>query len=167
MLTQVKVMDENTFRIRLGKVEDSTFLAESALKMLYDAEGKQMPFETAEAGVRKIFEQGARGFYVIAQKGEQSAGSMMIAPLWLDLMDGCYWWIQCVHVREIFRRQGCLAAMYEFVLNLAKADKNVRGLRLRVNERNATARDAYEKLGMQIMPFVNYQQRWSQPPLPN
>ncbi len=71
----------------------------------------------------------------LAQESEQ---------LWLDPL----WWIQSVYVKEAFRRQGVFRALFKHLENLARAHKEVRGLRLYMHADNFGARQSYESLGM-------------------
>jgi ribosomal protein S18 acetylase RimI-like enzyme len=53
-----------------------------------------------------------------------------------------------VYTAKDFRRRGVYRALYAHVLALAKADPDVRGIRLYVERENVNAMRTYEGLGM-------------------
>jgi len=94
----------------------------------------------------------AKGAYFIAETETEAVttitGQLLITYEWSDWRNGNFWWIQSVYVVEAFRGQGIFRALFNHVDQLAKARKDVCGLRLYVDAHNNAARKTYERLGM-------------------
>jgi ribosomal protein S18 acetylase RimI-like enzyme len=144
------------FTFRYGKESDIEELVSSAIEMCRETGEADFPRQSVREGVAKILANKERGFYLIAEADGAVAGSLNVTPQWLDLLNGCFWWIQCVYVKPSYRRRGCYSAMYAFVHELAKSDPHSRGLRLIVHPKNTAAIEAYEGLGMEVVPFTMY-----------
>ena len=71
----------------------------------------------------------------------------MITREWSDWNNCWYWWIQSVYVLKEYRGRGIYKAMYNRVLDLAKAE-SVSQIRLYVDKDNSTAQAVYQKMGM-------------------
>ena len=82
--------------------------------------------------------------------GHVVVGTLMITFEWSDWRAGDMWWIESVFVRPCARRRGVFTALYRHVEALANADDSVAGLRLYVEDDNASAMAAYERLGMRV-----------------
>ena len=65
-----------------------------------------------------------------------------------DWRNGWFWWIQSVYVRPEARRKGVFRSLYSYIEEQARRDPSVVGLRLYVEENNATAQQTYLQLGM-------------------
>ena len=76
------------------------------------------------------------------------AGQLLITYEWSDWRNGNFWWIQSVYVAEAFRGRGIFRALFEHVRALARAHRDVCGLRLYMDANNGRARQAYERLGL-------------------
>jgi ribosomal protein S18 acetylase RimI-like enzyme len=63
--------------------------------------------------------------------------------------NGDWWWIQSVYVIVGARRSGVFRALYADVARSARASEGVVGLRLYVEQENATALATYGSLGME------------------
>jgi GNAT superfamily N-acetyltransferase len=101
-----------------------------------------------KAGVGTLLRDKRKGTYFIAEYGEEIAGQLLITREWSDWRNGHFWWIQSVYVVEKFRGQGVFRALFKHVRALAKAERDVCGLRLYMEANNAGARQAYERLGL-------------------
>lgn len=153
-------MGGNALAIRVGNDSDHEALVTSAISMIKEADGRELERDGVSSGVTKILSNSERGFYVVAEMDGEVVGSMLVTRTWIDLADGCWWWIHCLHVRHTARKQGVFRKMYEFITERAKLDPDVVGLRLLVHETNADARQAYDQLGMELIPLVPYQKKW-------
>lgn len=153
-MTKVKLF---MFRLRIGTIEDKNFLADSAIRMCRETNDGEFEHARVCAGVEKIFANSERGFYVIAEVNGAPAGSLQVSPCWLDLVSGCFWWIQCLYVLPDYRSQGCYRAMYRFVEELAAANPDVAGFRGIAHPENAHALAVYEKMGVERASYVFYQ----------
>lgn len=99
------------------------------------------------AGVRRIFEEPAIGFYLIARTDEGTpAGCLLIQREWSDWRNTWIWWIHSVYVDPAHRRRGVLQSMLAYAESLAK-DEEASGLRLLTDRENTNAHAAYRKAG--------------------
>ncbi len=147
---------------RLVELGTETYFDElvgSALLMILESEGRQVDRDDVARGVRAVLDNQSRGFYVVVTVDGKFAGSLFVNNFWLDLMNGFIWWINCVHVRKEFRRQGIYELMYEFVKEKASTRDDVIALRLLVHHENIAAKNAYLKTGMTELPYFVFQQK--------
>jgi GNAT superfamily N-acetyltransferase len=148
------------FTVRQGMHRDTEELVNSAMLMMEETENIQMDAAVVRAGVEKVLADQSLGFYAVAETDQgEFAGSLFVNAAWMDLRCGYYWWIHCVHVRSHFRRQNVYEKLYEFVKEHGSVCGNVIAIRLCVHDENVPAKSAYEKRGMQKLPYVVYQER--------
>ena len=126
--------------------------------MARETEEKEVSTEVAEAGVAGLFERPGAGFYVVAERGGEVAGSLMVTPEWSDWRNGWFWWVQSVYVRPEHRRAGIYRALYEHVRLDAAGTPDVCGLRLYVERENEGARAVYQRLGMEETSYRLYEE---------
>ena len=143
--------------IRTAQAADAASLIEFNQAMALETEGKRLDAQTLENGVRAVFEDEKKGFYVVAEAKGRIVGGLMITFEWSDWRNAWFWWIQSVYILPEFRGQGVYRKLYEFVLEQAKTKKNVCGFRLYVEKENRRARDVYEKLGMGSSHYLMYE----------
>ena len=134
--------------VREATLEDAEFLARGNARMALETEGRPLHDDVLQAGVRAVFDDPARGFYLIAELGGQPAGQMMITYEWSDWRNGAFWWIQSVYTLPESRGRGVFKALYSHVESLAHENGGVCGLRLYVEAHNRRAQAAYERCGM-------------------
>lgn len=116
--------------------------------MALETEGKDLPVDVLERGMGRVLADRLRGRYFVAELGGEVVGGLMLTLEWSDWRDGWFWWIQSVYVEPSSRRRGVYRALYEHVLDQARAEEDVCGVRLYVEESNEPARAVYERLGM-------------------
>jgi GNAT superfamily N-acetyltransferase len=134
--------------IRPATLEDTEFLVSGNASMALETEARTLDTHTLRAGVCAVFDDPARGFYLIAELDGQPAGQMMITYEWSDWRNGAFWWIQSVYTLPESRGRGVFKAFYSHVESLARANGAVCGLRLYVEAHNQRAQAAYERCGM-------------------
>lgn len=144
------------FRFRIGTSTDIDEVVDGGLAMLRETGDGTFDRSSVVEGAKKILSNPERGFYVIAERDGVTAGSLHVGMQWLDLVNGCLWWISCVYVKPPYRRQGCYRGMYRYVEDLARKNQDARGLRLLVHPKNTRAIATYEGLGMVINPYPMY-----------
>jgi ribosomal protein S18 acetylase RimI-like enzyme len=125
--------------------------------MAEESEGRALDRATLTRGVAAVFDDDRRGFYLVAMRGDDVVGQLMVTYEWSDWRAGTFWWIQSVYVWPEARRQGVYRALYEHLLALARADGGVCGVRLYVERDNRTARATYEALGMERAVYELYE----------
>jgi len=134
--------------IRNATAADAGALAEFNRRMALETEGLSLPPPVVLSGVKAVFEDPARGFYVVAETPRGLVAALMITREWSDWRDGELWWIQSVYVRPSFRRRGVYRSLYRHITDCAERARYVRGLRLYVERDNRIAQQTYAALGM-------------------
>lgn len=144
--------------IRLGEERDAETLTHFNTAMARETEHKVLSLDVVSAGVQALLKHPEYGFYVVAEKEGEVAGSLMVTPEWSDWRDGFFWWIQSVYIRPEFRRQGIYKRLYAYVKAKAAEGGNVCGCRLYVERKNTVAQRTYEALGMQETRYRMYEE---------
>ena len=99
--------------------------------------------------------QGARGEIAVPHPQPLSQGvrGEIVGQLgytceWSDWRNGNFWWVQSVFVAESARRQGVFRRLFEHLLDAARQEPNVIGVRLYVEHDNHVAQETYRQLGL-------------------
>ncbi len=143
--------------IRIARLEDAASLVEFNQAMALETEGKQLDSLILESGVKAVFNEEKKGFYVVAESDERIVGGLMITFEWSDWRNRWFWWIQSVYILPKFRGQGIYRNLYEFVISEAQMQDNVCGFRLYVEKENIKAQKVYEKLGMEMSHYQMFE----------
>lgn len=143
--------------IRLATADEVDSLVEFNQAMAIETEDKRLDADTLKQGVSAVFSDDRKGFYVVAEVDGKIAGGLMITYEWSDWRNGWFWWIQSVYVVPEWRGKSVYRRLYEFVLQMAEENGDVRGFRLYVEHDNEAARRVYEKLGMQQSHYLMYE----------
>lgn len=134
--------------VRLATVDDLELLVAFNLAMAEESEDKGLDAGVLGNGVRHLLTHPDDGFYLVAERAGEVAGSLMITYEWSDWRNGRFWWIQSVYVVPEHRRRGVYRSLHEHVRSLALTDASACGLRLYVERENAGAMETYRALGM-------------------
>lgn len=148
---------QDEFSVRMAEPQDADVLARANIAMAWETERKRLDPATIARGVRGVFDDGQRGFYVVAMKDCEIAGSLMVTFEWSDWRSGLIWWIQSVYVQPAFRRNGVFRRLYQYVETQAAQHPDVCGIRLYVEKSNHTAQQAYADAGMQETSYRIYE----------
>lgn len=148
---------EMTLSIRPATLADAAALCAWNAAMARETEGLELDVAVVERGVRAVFEQPQRGFYLVAERDGEAVGGLLVTFEWSDWRNGDYWWIQSVYVVPAARRAGVFRALYAAVAQRARAAKAA-SLRLYVEAENGQAQAAYERLGMRCCHYAMYEQ---------
>lgn len=138
--------------VRAARATDLAFLVDCNAAMALETERKQLDRCVLERGIRAVFADSRRGFYLIAEQAGTPAGCLLVTFEWSDWRCGDWWWFQSVYVIEAARRRGVFRALYAEVERRARAAGAV-GLRLYVERDNERAQQTYASLGMQAEPY--------------
>jgi GNAT superfamily N-acetyltransferase len=137
---------------------DTAVLVEFNLGLASETEETELPRERLTEGVKAVFAEPSRGFYLLVEADGQVAGGLLITTEWSDWRNADFWWIQSVFIRPEFRRKGVYSFLHRSVVEMARTDGNVCGIRLYVDRQNARARTTYESLGMIQSRYDFYEQ---------
>ena len=146
-----------TIQIRRAVAGDADILAQFNCAMALETESVTLDPAPVLQGVRVVLADLNKGFYLVAAAGDEIIGQLLITREWSDWRNGDFWWIQSVYIAPDSRRQGVFRRLYAEVLAEARADPQVCGVRLYVEEDNQKARRIYERLGMIRTPYRLYE----------
>ncbi len=147
-----------TVKIREARLEDADRLLAFQVAMARETEDLELDRVIALRGISRALSDPAKAFYLIAELEGRAVGGLMVTREWSDWRDGWIHWIQSVFVEPLARGQGIYGALHGHVLELSRADSDVRAVRLYVVESNERARQTYKKSGMHQTEYLIYEQ---------
>jgi GNAT superfamily N-acetyltransferase len=143
--------------IRRAGSADATVVAEFNRLLALESEGKTLDAAVLAAGVAAGLADPTKSVYFLAEEDGKAVGQIMYTLEWSDWRNGWFWWIQSVYVCAEARRRGVFRALYEHVEQAARADGNVIGLRLYVEQANHVAQETYRRMGMEAAGYFVFQ----------
>ena len=152
----MEVVNDNALEIAVGDVAHVDDIARFQVDMAMESEGLALVYERVRRGVQAVMDDEAKGRYIIARLNGKVVACLMITREWSDWNCCWYWWIQSVYVVPEHRGRGIYKAMYNKVLDLAKAE-GISQIRLYVDKGNSTAQAVYQKLGMAECHYCLYE----------
>jgi ribosomal protein S18 acetylase RimI-like enzyme len=135
-------------RVRPAYPREIATLVEFNRALARETEERELALDRLTAGVEAVFSEPSRGVYYLALRGEEALGGLLVTGEWSDWRNGVFWWIQSVYVVPAARGQGVFRELYRHVLERARANPEVCGLRLYVDHANESAQAVYHRLGM-------------------
>jgi GNAT superfamily N-acetyltransferase len=147
--------------IRAASIDDLPLLVDFNCRLAEETEHKRLDPEVITRGVRRALSQPGLCRYWVAECDDQIVGQAMITLELTDWRDGVLWWLQSVYVAEPHRGRGVFRALFDHIAAAAKADPEVRGLRLYVERENTRAQRVYEQLGLSPSGHLVYERDWS------
>jgi len=154
-------------RIRSAASADLETIVEFNALLARETEQKELDRAVLTSGVERALTHPELCHYFVAEISGGTAisgkivGQTMVTYELTDWRNGVLYWIQSVYVRQAFRGQGVFRALFNHVLETAKADANGRGVRLYVEHTNANALATYQRLGMRPSGHLLYEIDWS------
>ena len=139
----------DTITIRRATRADIDTIVNFNIEMARETENTILPRRRLTNGVTAMFEDDAKGFYIVAECDSKVVGQIMITYEWSDWRNGMFWWIQSVYVMPQYRKKGVFRALFQHVKSMAEGTPDVCGLRLYVHQDNYTAKTTYKNLGME------------------
>ena len=127
------------------------------IAMASETEDKALDPITLQQGVSEVLSNPVKGFYLLALFSETIVGQLMVTSEWSDWRNGYFWWIQSVYVKQDYRKRGVYKALNEEVLNLARLNGGICGIRLYVDKDNTAAQQVYRNLGMSESNYDMYE----------
>ena len=135
--------------IRPARPADVEIIAQFNRLLARETEGYELDPATIFSGVQAVLNDPRKGRYLLACADEKIVGQLMHTFEWSDWRNGELWWLQSVYVDTEFRRRGVFRRLFQHILDEAKQNPNVRGIRLYVENENRRAHQAYEELGLE------------------
>ena len=148
---------ENPIVIRQATHLDISTIVVFNTAMASETEDKALDPITLQQGVSEVLSNPAKGFYLLAVFSDTIVGQLMITSEWSDWRNGYFWWIQSVYVKQDHRKRGVYKALNEEVLNLARLNGSICGIRLYVDKDNTAAQQVYRNLGMSESNYYMYE----------
>jgi ribosomal protein S18 acetylase RimI-like enzyme len=148
-------------RVREGCPEDLDFVVEFNRLLAQETEDKELDLEALRPGVARALSSPELCRYFVAESDGEVVGQTMITYEWSDWRNGLIWWIQSVYVRTEYRGSGVFRALFDRVESEAKADGNVRAIRLYVDKDNENAMKVYDQIGMCRSDYVMFEKEFS------
>ena len=129
-------------------LEDAKIIARFQVNMARESENLTLNPETVIKGVKLIFREPERGFYIVARDSHKNTvGCLLILKEWSDWRNTEVWWIHSVYVSPGHRRRGVFTKMFEYTESLART-AGTAGIRLYVDNTNKAAKKVYTNLGL-------------------
>jgi L-amino acid N-acyltransferase YncA len=141
-------METPPFLIRAGLAADASVIAAYNAALARETEALELDPDRLLDGVRAVFDDPAKGFYLVAEQAGEVVGQLMITYEWSDWRNGVFWWVQSVYVTPTARGRGVYRGLYQAMLSRAQECGDVCGIRLYVEHANEAAKRTYAKLGM-------------------
>jgi len=143
--------------LRIANRNDAVTISRFNSEMAKETENLDLDTSRLLSGVLGLFDNPAKGFYIVAESNGTVIGQMMITYEWSDWRNGVFWWIQSVYVHPDYRTVGTFKKLYAYAAELAKKEPNVCGFRLYVEKENAAAQTVYNKVGMKITEYAIFE----------
>ena len=144
-------------RVRRATAADAVLIANYNAAMARETEHLDLDRERLLQGVKAVLEDASKGLYWLAEVDGVAAGQLMLTFEWSDWRNGCFWWIQSVYVDPAHRGKGIYKLLHQHVLQQARAEAGVCGLRLYVDEGNTKAQEVYQRQGMRRTGYRIYE----------
>lgn len=145
--------------IRIAKEKDIAALVDFNYALASETEDTHLDKETLSQGVKAVFDNTERGFYVVSENTDGSiVGGLMVTYEWSDWRNAWYWWIVSVYVLPAARGKNVYRKLYEFVKQKAREEGIVCGFKLYVDVDNLRAQEVYKKVGMQRSRYLLFEE---------
>ena len=135
-------------KLRPATLDDLPTLVDFNARLAFETERKVLETDVLAQGCRAVLEHAERGFYTVAERDGAIVGQCLVTFEWSDWRAGWLWWIGSVYVAAAARRSGVWSALHHHLLERARAQGDVIGIRLYVERENRVARATYARLGM-------------------
>ena len=146
-------------KVRFATPEDAEAITQLNQELARETESTELDAEVLRAGVDGVLADSTRGRYFLADCGGEVVGQAMLTYEWSDWRNGMIVWIQSVFVRAEHRRRGVFRKMYQHMEQICRAEPQVVGMRLYVEEDNSLAKRTYQDLGFGYAQYHVFQ-KW-------
>ena len=135
-------------KIRRAVEKEIPILIDFQQKMAFETESLTLDPVLLTQGVKAVFHDSDKGFYLVAEMDGMVVGCTMITPEWSDWRNGTFLWIQSVYVKPEYRKKGVFSMLYTYVKEMVLNSPDYLGLRLYVVNENIVAQKTYFRCGM-------------------
>lgn len=132
---------------RRGAIGDADVIAQFNQQLAQETEGKTLDEQTIRQGVLGGLQRFPEAQYFVAESDGRVIGQLMITREWSDWRNGWMLWLQSVYVQHEFRSCGVFRRLLQHALGVVNEDGEAVGLRLYVEQDNATAMRVYDHVG--------------------
>lgn len=143
-----------TIHVRPADVRDAEVICEFNRRLAFESEGKELDLARLRPGVAALLADPHKGRYFVAEEGGQIVGQLAVTYEWSDWRNGWFWWLQSVYVPAPARRRGVFRQLLQHVVEVARRDPEIVGVRLYVERGNEEAHRTYERLGFDWAGYV-------------
>lgn len=150
------------FEVRDARPGDHATIVAFNRSLAAESEGKVLDPEVLGRGVaRALADPGSTIRYWVAAAPDGSIlGMAGITREWSDWRNGWIWWFQSVYVAEAARSRGVFRAIHAAIRSAARAEADVIGLRLYVEDGNDRAQRTYRALGLEPGGYSVFEELW-------
>ncbi len=152
----------NSIIVRDAVIGDHASIVNFSARLASETEGKTLDLTVLGRGVATAIAEPDRLRFWIAEMAGKVVGQTAITREWSDWRNGWVWWFQSVYVAEKARNRGVFRSLYGHIRDTARAEADVIGLRLYVEQENARAQATYRSLGMLDAGYYVYEELWSE-----
>jgi len=135
-------------KTRPATLADLPTLVDFNARLALETEHKVLDRDALARGCGAVLEHPDRGFYTVAERAGEVVGQCLVTCEWSDWRAGWLWWIGSVYVPAAARRTGVWTALHGHLLDRARTQGDVIGIRLYVERANQVAKATYARLGM-------------------
>lgn len=144
--------------VRQATVDDLGTVVEFNRLLAEETEDTTLALDVLTIGVRAaLLDPVRKGPYFLAVDNDAVLAQLGVTFEFSDWRNGWFWWIQSVYVRKDARRRGLFRTLYDHVHAAARADPEVIGLRLYVEQENLSAQETYRNLGMKPTNYLLFE----------
>ncbi len=147
--------------IRNACPDDLEIVADFNARLALETENKTLIPQVLRRGVEAALAEPDRLRYWIACIEGNAIGQAAATREWSDWRNGWVWWFQSVYVLQEHRGLGIFRRLFEHIRAAARAQPDVIGLRLYVEQENLQAQAAYRSLGLVPGGYLVYEQIWT------
>jgi GNAT superfamily N-acetyltransferase len=148
--------------IREARPPDRPAIVEFNRLLALETERKVLDPAVLDRGVALALADPDRLRYWVAEIEDPAhlAGQAAVTREWSDWRNGWLWSLQSVYIAAPFRGRGIFRALFRQIRAEARANPDVIGLRLYVEDSNVPAQRTYQSLGMKPAPYSVYEDLW-------
>lgn len=155
------MMNMDAIRVRPAVPADLPSLVAFGTALALETEGRLLQKDILNDGILTMLSAPQHGRFIVAEitREEQRRviAQLMVTYEWSDWRNAVFWWVQSVYVDPVWRRQGVYRAMHEYLIAQTKANPDICGIRLYVEQHNRIAQTVYQRLGLSPSGYIVYE----------